>query len=216
MVEWIKQNKIAAASIVAIVVVAVAFLFLPGRARADGPTNRGKIAATGGEVTKLWTGIYLGGFGTYGTGSLGDSGPIDISATGPSAGVAVGINVQTGQIVWGAELNHAWFFGDLKDVGLNTEIEYLGRVGYLWNPRSLVYVHGSFVQIDTSWGNFEGWGYGVGIETKTPLEGWSLDLRAGVKDYDVESIHSDAEAHVLYARLGLNKRFDLPVGWLGQ
>ena len=210
LLEYIKRYKVGLA------ILAGMALVLGGiaMARAEGVSGKSKVAAE--QPAYSWTGVYLGGHGSFATGTLGDSGPIDLSATGPWAGLNAGANVQTGQIVWGVEFSYSWAFGDLSDVGLNNEMEFLGRVGYLWNPRTLVYVHGSYLQLDTSWGNFDGWGYGLGIETKTPMEGWSLDLRGGYKTYDVENIHSDLEANMLYVRLGLNKRFDMPVGWFGN
>jgi len=197
---------------------AAALLVLVGainRASAEGIAAKGK-ARSADTVTApkhTWTGVYVGGFGTYATGTLGDSGPIDLSSTGPLAGVNVGVNLQTGQIVWGVEVAHAWAFGDLKDIGINRELEYTGRVGVLWNPQALLYVHGSFAQISTSFGDFEGWKGGVGVEIRTPSEGWSMDLRGGYADYDV---HPSVEANMLWLRAGLVKRFDMPAGWFGQ
>ena len=210
-----KVGKYGLFAIVAVAILALLWSFI-GPARAEGVARKGKLAASEPAATKLWTGVYLGGFGSYATGTVGDSGPIDLSATGPMAGLVAGVNVQTGQVVWGFEVAHAWAFGDLKDVGVDTETEYTGRAGVLWNQRTLLYGFGTFAQIRTDFGDVEGWKAGVGVESKTPMEGWSLDLRGGYSWYDVEGIHPDLEANILFVRLGLNKRFDLPAGWLGQ
>jgi hypothetical protein len=210
-----KVRRYGLYAIIFLVAAALAWSFIPG-ARADGISGKGKIAAAD-AARRSWTGIYGGAYGGYATGEVSESGdPTGVSATGPLVGVNAGITVQTGQIVWGAEIAHSWFFGNLSDVSVNREIEYTGRVGVLWNPQALVYVHGSFAQLDTAeWGQIDGWKFGPGVEVKLPSEGWSIDFRGGYAVYDVTAI-TDRDANMLWGRVGIVKRFDLPAGWLGQ
>jgi hypothetical protein len=210
-VDWLKVLLIVCSFGLALIAVV-------GYARADTLGGKGKVAApTQTAAPRTWTGIYGGGYGMYGTGEVSFPGsPVGLSTTGPMAGVNAGVTVQTGQIVWGAEIAHTWMFGNPEEVGLNREIEYTGRLGVPIG-NALLYAHGSFAQLDVDGlGTIEGWKFGPGVELKTSVEGWSVDLRGGYAVYDVEAIAPGVDANMLWGRVGLVRRFDLPVGWFGQ
>lgn len=210
----VRYALIAFAAFIATLVLAGAI----NSASAEGVPARGKVKAA--DVTTAarltWTGIYGGGFGGFGMGEISPSGsPTGISSRGPLAGAAAGFTIQTGQVVFGGEISYAWFFGDLKDLGVKTEIEYTGRVG-LAHGNALPYIHGSFAQLSVDGlGQIDGWKYGIGVELRLD-GGWSLDVRGGKSDYDISSIAPGIDANMLWGRVGLNKRFDMPVGLFGQ
>ncbi len=220
--KWLRQtiDLHRAAYVAAGLMAFLATLGILGQintARADGPSKPGKIAAVEQPSRTSWTGVYVTGFGAYTTGQVSFPGsPVGLAATGPSAGVAAGFTVQTGQLVFGAEIAHAWMFGDLKDIGIEREIEYTGRVGVLFGSNALVYGHGSFAQVQTAIGDIEGWKFGPGVEVRIPAEGWSVDLRGGYAIYDIEAMAPGLDANALWLRAGLVKRFDMPAGWFGR
>lgn len=225
MRDWLRQNiDLRRAGWTVLGLVAFAVLLVTAgfvnAAVADGPTKRSQIAAPVQQpaaVPRTWTGLYGGGFGGFGLGELSPSGvPVGISSSGPLAGVTAGITVQTGQVVFGAEVSYAWVFGDLKDVGVKNETEYTGRFGVAMG-QALPYLHGSFVQTDVDGlGKIEGWKFGPGVELRLGDAGWSIDLRGGYAVYDIESIAPGIDANMLWGRVGLNRRFDMPAGWFGQ
>lgn len=205
------------AAIGAVALVTAAFLF-SAPVRAEGAKSKiGTIRAAEPVAAPSWTGIYGGGFGQYGSGLVTDGDPYGYGSSGPMAGVAAGLTVQAGQLVFGAEISHAWHFGDLKDVGLDRDIEITGRGGVLLGSNVLFYGHVAWSQIHTKWGDFTGWKFGPGFEVRMPdAPGWSIDMRGGLAAYDIESVHSGADAEFFYGRVGLMKRFDVPKGWFGN
>ena len=214
------RGKIARYGLIALGVFVAAMVVsgMLSKARAEGVSKRPSAikVAEAPAAKRTWTGIYGGGFGGFAMGELSGPGPIGMSSSGPTAGVNAGFTIQTGALVFGGEIAHAWFFGDLKDVGVEREIEYTGRVGVLLNPATLLYGHVSFAQLHHKYVDVEGWKFGPGVEIKTAAEGWSIDLRGGYAIYDVEGIMPGVDANILWGRVGLVRRFDMPAGWLGQ
>jgi hypothetical protein len=82
------------------------------------------------------------------------------------------------------------------------------------NPNVQIYGHVTWSQIDTSFnGTYDGWKFGPGIKVRMD-GGWEIDGRFSHGSYDTGIPGLDAT--VTSARIGLNKRFDMPKGLFGQ
>ena len=162
-----------------------------------------------------WSGFYVGGhigggigddrwsdpFGTNFLPALGgfvnSAGFGDTDhATGPLGGGQVGINLQTGNTVFGIEgsASGADLFGEstcysgLGGVNCSRTVRFLGtltgRVGWSWD-RSLLYVKGGGAWSDTTYAIDGNNGYGLGYGTTTiDKAGWTI---GGGLEYAIDS-----------------------------
>ena len=105
------------------------------------------------DNTYDWSGLYVGAFAGFGSGTSFDQGPVNVPLSGMLAGVDIGANAQFGKFVLGAEGDIAW-----SNIGgtvgcpapvfaCSDTLNWLGtgriRGGIALN-RVLLYVHGGF------------------------------------------------------------------------
>jgi opacity protein-like surface antigen len=123
-----------------------------------------------------WTGFYVGGFaGTdFGRSGIGVTHFVatDIRPAGVLGGGTVGYNYQTGRFVFGVEGDWAWtnrtgstacaplvtgifatpaFFQTTCHDDMSWIATVAGRVGYLWSPRTLLYVKAGAAWENQTW-----------------------------------------------------------------
>jgi outer membrane immunogenic protein len=105
------------------------------------------------DNTYDWSGLYIGAFAGFGSGTSFDTGPVNVPLQGALVGVDIGGNAQFGRFVLGAEGDIAWSniggnVGCPAPAQLCTDtLGWLGtariRGGIALN-RVLLYVHGGF------------------------------------------------------------------------
>jgi outer membrane immunogenic protein len=135
------------------------------------------------ELPSIWSGLY-GGVNLGYADSNHDN--------GFAGGVQLGYNWQASQIVYGVE-------GDLSVVGANS-VDWLasarGRVGYLIDPRLLVYGTAGLGLVNDH-GTDAGFVYGLGVEGKLSP---TMSARLEYLSFNSDSVHGD----VGVVRVGLN------------
>lgn len=205
MSEWIKENRWLAI-VAGLALAALVFVFWPKGARADTIT-KGSPVAIGQVANATWSGIGIGVYGAYINADT-DTSPFSEGSTGTGLGGAVTASVQMGQIVVEGFGEYGWVFGDLKDaLGVNTEINLGGSVGYLVNASTKVYVLGAKSWVDTDAGSVDGWQAGGGIQTRLPNSALFLKLEYRHGWYNTEDILCvDSTADVV--RVGLDYKFN--------
>jgi predicted porin len=136
---------------------------------------------------KAWTGCGIGAFGSHLSGTaIWEGDPAGLGSNGQTAGVSVNCDVVLQkQFVLGAEASYAWTFGNLNDLGIDTDLSLTARAGYLFTPTTLTYVHGGWARAEGSGDHIDGIKYGLGIETKLAGTPMYLDLRWSHGVWDV-------------------------------
>ena len=155
-------------------------------ASADGSTS----GSPAYELPSIWRGLYGGvHLGNADTG--GDNGFV--------GGVQLGYNWQTQRIVYGVE-------GDISLSGAHS-IDWLaslrGRVGYLIQPRVLVYGTAGLGLVNGG-GTDAGFVYGLGVEGKLTR---TMSARLEYLAYDTDNAHGHSDT-VGVIRAGLNIKLD--------
>lgn len=207
---------------------AVALLALPAKA-ADKGGPKNVFADAPVAPAKSWTGCYLKLFGgasamdtkagleTAPPGSVTIVELDGISATGGIVGAGVGCDVQLAKsgFVIGAFADYAkhsgadWHLRVLPatanvdfSTGLDNEVAFGVRAGFLVSPTTLVYILGAYSQLEMdsfggsvggtvipgalSFSKFDGWQIGTGVEAML-AGGWALALEYRMGVYDMQS-----------------------------
>ena len=206
VMEWIKRNKSAVAIAVVAGVVA-GFLFLPGRARAEGVAAKGSPIGLPTINSGTWTGCGVGIGASFLDGEIsGFGGPINVGSDGQMLDGRFLCDLQVGSFVIGGNVDYGKVFGDLETIGADTAWAVGGRVGPLVNANTLLFVSGGWSRLDTSAGALDGWYLGGGIETKLPNSPLYLVLEYQHRTYDLTDIGgpSGLDASVDVIRAGVN------------
>ena len=136
------------------------------------------VMTTPAKADKSWTGCFAGVFGGYVTASaMPDGSPIGLASNGQSAGVAGGCDFQFDKMVVGGEVSYAWMFGNLSDIGVDTDLTITGRAGYLITPDTLLYGHGGWTRMEGTGFSIDGYKAGIGGEFRLPGSAMFLDAR---------------------------------------
>jgi len=142
------------------------------------------------ELPSIWRGLY-GGLHLGHADADGDNGFV--------GGVQLGYNWQAQQIVYGVE-------GDISLSGAHS-IDWLaslrGRVGYLIQPRVLVYGTAGLGLVNGG-GTDAGFVYGLGVEGKLTR---TMSARLEYLAYDTDNTHLHSDT-VGVVRAGLNIKLD--------
>jgi outer membrane immunogenic protein len=143
------------------------------------------------ELPSIWRGLY-GGLHLGHADADGDNGFV--------GGVQLGYNWQAQQIVYGVE-------GDISLSDAHS-IDWLaslrGRVGYLIQPRILVYGTAGLGLVNGGGGTDAGFVYGLGVEGKITR---TMSARLEYLAYDTDNTHSHSDT-VGVIRAGLNIKLD--------
>lgn len=108
-----------------------------------------------------WSGF---GVGLYGSLINADTDTVpSLGLTGQLVGVTVSYSHQIGAFVVEGFGEYGWMLGDLKDLGVSTEMAVGGRAGVLMNQQTLLYAVGARAWLDTDFGTIDGWQYGGGV-----------------------------------------------------
>ncbi|MEN0000611.1 MAG: outer membrane protein [Pseudomonadota bacterium] len=173
------------------------------------------------EATEDWSGVYVGGFASYNTGSA-DTSLGDIDVDGVEAGLFAGYDVQRDNYVFGGEADIAFgnVGGDLS--GTDTELEkringsVRARAGIAVD-RVLVFgtaglaINGSRVSTstDVDWETQLGWTAGGGADVKI-TESLFGRVEYRYTDYDTDSLSiggpdalTDFDEHAVRAGVGV-------------
>lgn len=139
------------------------------------------IAITGAFTTKAkaWSGCSIGAFGSHLSGTaIPDAIPVGLGSTGQTAGLSAGCDIVLDkQFVVGAEASYSWMFGNLNDLGVDTDLSLTARAGYLFTPTVLPYIHGGWSRVEGSGGHIDGYKFGLGAEMKLASSPMYLDMR---------------------------------------
>jgi hypothetical protein len=188
------RDKLAAA--LAVVILAAGYCH---DARADGLPKSASILPDIPGVTAKggWTGC---GVGVSGAGVIGqlsvDTFPIGASSDGGLASVLLACDVQAGQMVFGGAVEYGWFFGDLNDIGADTDLTIRGRAGFLIAPNTLLFGHAGWSRIETTGaGSIDGWKFGPGVSIKLPNSSAFLDFRYDYGVWDSPFGGADLTSH---------------------
>lgn len=165
----------------------------------------GLLAAPANANKTTWNGCGVGGNMGFTSGLIDSGGPIGIGSNGPALGVIAFCDARVNNLVVGAEASYDWFYGNLSDIGLKTDLTLGGRAGVLLNSETLLYGHLGWSQIDTDFGKYNGYKFGPGIELKLPNTPIYLDARYSYASYDVSVPGVNAETHTF--RFGAKLKF---------
>lgn len=129
------------------------------------------VGSTKAKAQPSWSGCSFGGFGTYVAGlAIPDGSPFGLGANGQNAGVSFGCDVAVTpdkKLVAGFEASYAWLMGKgLNDLGIDHDLSLTSRLGYVFAPGAMPYVHAGWSRLDGSGGHIDGYKLGLGVEFK--------------------------------------------------
>lgn len=216
-----------------LLIMLVAALGLPGLATAA--DKGGAPAATVADYmpapAKTWTGpylgVHLGAAAMDNTVSMAGLGSLDgIGGEGLAYGVMGGYDIQMGRIVLGLYGDYTRHDSDATltisgvgsaSVGPRDQWAIGGRAGLLLSESTLVYGLAGYTQVAYSdltgpgfsigMPTFSGWQAGGGVETRLPLDGWTLDARyvfSHLDGADVAGSGVIVQPDIHVARVGVN------------
>lgn len=162
---------------------------------------------------KAFTGCGVGIGASLVTASIDFGAPVDISSSGQQLDIEgrCSAKMGTSPIIMGAFVNYGHVFGDLKTVGVESQLNVGGTLGVLVNPGAHVYTHLAWARAEVNGlGSLDGWKFGPGIEVKIPNSPLYLDMRYAYGIWDVSDF-TTADARSQEVRLGLVWRFQQPV-----
>lgn len=183
---------------------------------ADKGGDKGSIADTssflplpGMASSTSWSGIGIGVYGQW-INADADFGPANIGQNGGSAGVTLSLGYQAGQFLFEVFGDYGWVLGDLKDLGINTEMAVGGRAGVIVGQNTYLYLLGAKAWADTDWKTIDGWQYGGGVQIRFPNTPTYLSFEYRHTDWDVPGIggldvSSDAVRAILTVKLNAPK-----------
>jgi hypothetical protein len=170
--DKIKTSPIAKVGLGLLLLLIAVMIFAP-KSRADGPTKTASILPEiPGVTTKgSWTGFGGGVYGSYINADT-DTTP-SAGLTGQSLGGTISASIQMGSLVLETFGTYGTLFGDLKDLGVDTEMSLGGRACVLATQQTAFCAVGAKLWLDTDAGNIDGWQYGGAVKFRpqnTPLE----------------------------------------------
>lgn len=182
----------------------VAMLMSPVRADTL-PKGKSQIADPVQETVKAASALNCG-LGIHGSllnGDLDFGSPVNIGSNGNSLGGSAECGGRLGIFYVGAGLDYARVYGNLKTIGVNSDMSVFGKAGLMPNDTTMIYLLLAKARMDTSLGKFDGWGYGGGITTKlhTSAPLW-LDFQARRTGFE-DLMGSTIDANVTELRVGL-------------
>lgn len=166
---------------------------------------------------RSWTGCGVGVQGGGLIATVAPSGsPIAVASDTAAIGVNANCAMQAGILVFGLEVGHDWFNGNLKDLGVQRNVSVTGTLGVLPVSNTQLYLHAGFTQLGVDKAvfgvnNIDGWSGGAGIKIELPTEMplfW--DNRYIYSVYDIKDLAGpgiDANSHSL--RTGLTMQFQM-------
>jgi hypothetical protein len=177
-------------------------------ANADGPTKAGSILPEIPGVTTAkggWTGFGVGGYGSLINADTDETPSTGL--TGQSAGGMLSGSLQVGSMVFDVFGTYGWMFGDLKDLGVDTEMSLGGRACVLATQQTAFCAVGAKLWLDTDAGNINGWQYGGAVKWRPQNSPLELALEVLHSEYDTAGIlgvdtTSDSVRMVLSYKLG--------------
>lgn len=143
------------------------------------------------DQSKLLSGCSLGGFGSHLAGlAVPDGSPVGLGAQGQMLGVSLGCDVPLAgtKLILGGEVSYAWMFGDLADIGVDTDLSLTGRVGYALSSTVMPYAHAGWSRLDASGTNIDGYKVGLGAEMRVPGQPVYFDVRWSHGMWDVPGV----------------------------
>jgi hypothetical protein len=168
------------------------------------------VAHPAKAAERSWSGCFGGVFGGYVVGSaMPDGSPVGLASNGQEAGVAGGCDWQSGKMVIGGEVSYAWMFGKLNDLGVDNDLTFTGKAGYLIAPSTQLYAHAGWSRLTGSgFDHVDGWKAGLGSQYRLPDSNMFLDARwthdfIKESDLGVSGVKIATDAF----RIGLNIKF---------
>lgn len=169
-------------------------------------------AAAASDVAPSWTGLGFDVHGSLATGVADFGAPVNISMDGQMGGASLFYNHRLGTaLVVGFDVGYDRVWGDLHSFGIDYAWTIGVRAGLLPTQNTLVYSRAQYLKAQGSGGHVDGYGVGLGIETRlagTPAS-VALEYMHNWMDKDVFGPSIDVTADQVTARLKFN--FDRPI-----
>ena len=136
------------------------------------------VNTTKARAGDLWNGCGLNAHGSIMAVNADVGSGFFVGTNGQTLGASALCDVQMGKTVVGGFVEYDRFFGNAYDVGLRSDLTVGARAGYLFQPTTLLYVHGGRAWYETTGPSYQGWKLGVGSELRLPtVQPLFLDVR---------------------------------------